>query len=77
MITETTILLLLIPAAGILFYTLFFVFSDNKFPITSKKRAYRILMKISFIFFWPLYLAVFFIYYIAIITHDFFISLFE
>ena len=77
MITETTILLLAIPPLGIILYTLFFCFGDNKFPITPRKRIYRILIKVSFLLFWPLYFLAALLYYSVSITRAFIISFFE
>lgn len=77
MITETTILLLTIPVIGIFFYTIFFAFGDYKFPISPRKRVYRILIKVSFLLFWPLYFLAALLYYSVSMARAFIISFFE
>lgn len=77
MITETTILLLAIPPMGILLYILFFAFGDYKFPIAPRKRIYRILIKVSFLLFWPLYFLAALLYYSVSMARAFIISFFE
>jgi len=77
MITETIILLLTIPVMGFFIYVLFFVFGNDKFPITPQKRIYRVLIKISFLLFWPLYFLAAVLYYSVSITRAFIISFFE